>query len=82
MIKKYNFYNLSLSITITFNKKILNEKKKKNSRGISKFRLQHHQYYKKHLDKIDPMTSRKFINGDPSGSHLSLKTSGPPSIFG
>ena len=50
MIKKYNFYNLSLSITITFNKKILNEKKKKKiSRGISKFRLQHHQYYKKHL---------------------------------
>jgi hypothetical protein len=28
MIKKYNFYNLSLSITITFNKKILNENKK------------------------------------------------------
>jgi len=28
MIKKYNFYNLSLSITITFFKKILNEKKK------------------------------------------------------
>jgi len=46
---------------------------KKNLRDTLKFRLQHHLYYKKNIDKTNPTTSRKIINGDPSKPHLSFE---------
>jgi hypothetical protein len=55
--------------------------KEKKLENTSQLQLQHHQYHQKDLEKINSMTPKKIINGDPNKSHLLQKISEPPATL-
>jgi len=57
------------------------KKKEKDPINTRKLRLRHYWCHKKKFYKMNLTTPKKISNNDSSGSHLSLKTSEPPSTF-